>query len=133
MWIIIKASLAEFILSKVPCFQHILQMPLKYDTYSLKGILFKTFKNTQVAAWNLEDLVTKTFEGNILKISHSSYLANNWQKATLPVVSRSSVGTGLARPFYVPYRVREYNYTPKNLRAMKLNLSRPVAPSLYYQ
>ena len=42
---IIKASTAEFIFSKVKCFQHILlnaysRVHLKHENYSLRGILF---------------------------------------------------------------------------------------------
>ena len=45
--IYIKTSMAKFILSKVPCFRHILlnifrRRGLKYENYPLRDILFQT-------------------------------------------------------------------------------------------
>ena len=47
--IFIQTSVWEFIISKIPCFQHILLntyggMPMKHENYSLRLILSQTFK-----------------------------------------------------------------------------------------
>lgn len=81
-------------------------MRLKFETNSLRGMLFKSFKNIQVASWNFKRLCEKVRWKYIKNESHWSYLANNEQKATLPVVSQSSMDISVARPFLRAYRVR---------------------------
>ena len=61
--IIIKASVAEDICSKIPCFQYILlntftRMRLKYDNYCLRRMLFQTFKHHS----HCKSLIAKTFD-----------------------------------------------------------------------
>ena len=74
-------------------------MRLKFETNSLRGMLFKSFKNIQVASWNFKRLCEKVRWKYIKNESYWSYLANNEQKATLPVVSPSSMDISVARPF----------------------------------
>ena len=67
--IIVKASVMEFILSKISCFQHILintsvMKRLKYENYCLTGIVFQAFKQYS----DYKSIIAKTFDGNKLKI-----------------------------------------------------------------
>ena len=70
---IIKASVVEFILSKTQWFQHILldairRIRLKYEMYSLRRVLFYTFKQYS----DYKSLIAKTFTENTLKMKDAS-------------------------------------------------------------
>ena len=65
----IEASLAEFIFSNNPCFQHILlntfrRMHLNYQNCFLRCILFQALKYYS----DYKSLIAKTFDGNTLKM-----------------------------------------------------------------
>ena len=67
--IIITSSVVEFILSKIPCFPHILmdtfrRMRLKYENYSLRSISFQRFKQHS----DYISLIAKTFDRDTSKI-----------------------------------------------------------------
>ena len=81
--IVIKASLAEFIFSKIPCFHHILLlntlrlMWLNYENCSLRHILFYNLAflsrrgqscllQTLKQHSDYKSLIAKTFDGNTL-------------------------------------------------------------------
>ena len=66
---IIKASAADFIFSKILCFQHILlntfrRMGLKYEDYSLRRILLQTLKQS-----DCKNLIAKILDGNTLVLT----------------------------------------------------------------
>ena len=70
---IIKASVVEFILNKTQWFQHILldtirRIRLKYEMYSLRRVLFYTFKQYS----DYKSLIAKTFTENTLKMKDAS-------------------------------------------------------------
>ena len=57
--------MADFIVSKIPCFQHILlstfrRMRLKYEKYSLRSILFYALKKQS----DYKSIIAKTFDGS---------------------------------------------------------------------
>ena len=65
----IKASLAEFAFSKIPCFQYILlktfkRMRLNYVNCFLRRILFYILKQHS----DYKSLIAKTFKGKTLKM-----------------------------------------------------------------
>ena len=77
----------DFIFSKIPCFQHILlntfrQMCLKCKNYSLRDVLFLTFKQL----FRLQSLIAKTFDGNIFKMKlqvlFRLFLVVSWSDAS---------------------------------------------------
>ena len=64
-----KNFVAEFIFSKISCFQHILlntfrRMRLNYENCSLRSILFQTLKQHS----DYKGLIAKTFDENTLKL-----------------------------------------------------------------
>ena len=66
---IIKAPVADFIFSKIPCFQHIVLntfrwMRFKYENYSLRYILFQALQQQS----DYISLIAKTFDGNTLEM-----------------------------------------------------------------
>ena len=86
--IIIKASVADFIFSKIPCFQHILlnkyrRMRLKCEKYYLRRILFRHHKKQHL---DYKSLIAKQ-----LNESCKSCLGNKDQKLMFLVMSRSGV------------------------------------------
>ena len=71
--IIIKASVEDFIFSKIPCFQHILlnafrRMRLKYEKSSFRRALFQTLKQHS----DLKSLIVKAFDGNTFRVKAAS-------------------------------------------------------------
>ena len=71
--IIINESVADFIFIKMPCFQNILLstfrwMRLKYENYSLKRMLFQTFKQHSYC----KNLIVKTFDEITVKMKSAS-------------------------------------------------------------
>ena len=75
--IIVKASLSEFIFSKVRCFQYILLKIFRNMHLKLKSILWETCysRNSnkfQVGAWNCKSFAAKTFDNNTLKLKAGS-------------------------------------------------------------
>ena len=82
--IIFKASVAEFVYTST-----FRRMHLKYDNYSLGGILLETLKKHP----DHKSPIAKNFDGNGLKIKAKV------QKATIPVVSQSDTLFGFARQF----------------------------------
>ena len=71
--IIINESVTDFIFIKMPCFQNILLstfrwMRLKYENYSLKRMLFQTFKQHP----HCKNLIVKTFDEITVKMKSAS-------------------------------------------------------------
>ena len=71
--IIIKASVEDFIFSKIPCFQHILlnafrRMLLNYEKNSFMCTLFQTLKQHS----DFKSLIVKAFDGNTFRMKAAS-------------------------------------------------------------
>ena len=71
--IIINESVTDFIFIKMPCFQNILMgtfrwMRLMYENYSLKRMLFQTFKQHS----HCKNLIVKTFDEITVKMKSAS-------------------------------------------------------------
>ena len=88
-----KGSVAEFIFSKIPCFQHILpnaftEMRLKYENYYLRCMEILDIQTTLT----LQKPLCKYFWWNCNKNkSYKPYLGNKEQKWLFLVVSLSDV------------------------------------------
>ena len=72
-----------------------------YENYSITVSYFTHSNNIQVAVWNYESLIAKTFDGNTLKMkAANSYLGNKEQKTMSIVFPKSKSLFGFARPFF---------------------------------
>ena len=104
--------MAKFIFKKAPCFHHIF-LRLKHGNYPLRGS-----NNIQVATWNYNNLLARTFYGDRKYItieSCKSYLSNKEQNTMFSVVSRLDGHLGFALPFFVcPNDRADENGRPKN-------------------
>ena len=92
--------MADFVFSKIPCFQHILlstfrRMRLKYENYYLRRTLFYILKQQS----NCKCLIAKTFDGNTFKMK-SAGPVNKEQREIFLVVSRLDVHFGFDYPFF---------------------------------
>ena len=115
--IIIKASLAEFIFSKIPCFQHIFllntfrRMCLNYENCSLRRILFynlvpraqslssSSYRGDEVAYFRLQKPHCENiWWKHITHISCKNHFGKKEQKAMFLVVSRLDVHFGFECP-----------------------------------
>ena len=113
---IIKVSVAKFIFSKIPYFQLVLlntfrQMHPDYENYSLRRILFQTFKKH----YHSKNLILKTFDGITTKMKVASPFQVTNEK--MNAVSRPDVHTDFdfARPLFAcPFGLTSENACQKN-------------------
>ena len=125
--IIIKVSVAEFVFSKIPYFQHILLEHLWTNAFELWKFFFQEHLILDIkTTFRLQKPHCKYFWWKHIKNENCKcYLGNKNQNAMLLVLSRSDVHFGFEHPFLCAWSGAQIKLLARKIGRLERNLSSP--------